>query len=174
MTRVRDLMHTDVPKIGADATVLEATTLMNKERASGVAVLGADRRMLGVLTDRRLLTTFLPLNKNPALVRVKEIMGPIYRIGPNATPKEAARKIVDNGITRLGVFQGDDFLGWVTLTDVSSYLSKKGLLEALHFHAEPEPSEFLCPVCRSAFMIKVTDAEGDTLRWECPNCHTVL
>ena len=173
MVRVRDVMTTDVPKVSSLATVLEAANVMNKNKSSGVVVLDGEK-VLGLISDRRLLTDFLPLNKRPDEVKVSDVAVPFYRIGPDEDAKIAAKEIVDRRITRLGVFDGERFLGWVTVADLSRYLSRKNLLDKLRSHSETEPSEILCPHCRRGFMEKVRNSDGQILRWQCPRCANVL
>ncbi len=173
MARVRDIMHRDVPTVGLRATVLEATRVMNDNKSSGVVVVDGEK-VVGYLSDRRLLTTFFSLNKQPGQVKVSEVMAPLYRIEAGASTKAAARKIVRNAITRLGVFEGDKFLGWVTLSDLSREFGKKSLFDVLSRHSESESSEFICNSCQAAFMEKITDVEGRTLRWQCPKCGATL
>jgi len=171
--RVRDIMTTDVPRVSSQTTVLEAADVMNKSKSSG-AVVSDGEKVIGLVTDRRLLTDFIPLNKRPDEVKVSEITFPFYRIGPDEDARNAAKKIVDLGITRLGVFDGDRFLGWVTAIDLSRHLSRRNLLDKLRSHNGTEPSEYLCPHCRTAFMEKITGRDGQVLRWQCPKCSYAL
>lgn len=166
-------MTTNVPRVSCQATVLEAANTMNKSRSSGVAVFDGER-VIGLVSDRRLLTDFLPLNRRPEEVKVGEIAGPFYRIGPDEDTRKAAKEIVKHGITRLGVFDGEEFLGWVTAIDLARHLSRRNLLDKLRSHDETEPAEYLCPHCRKTFMEKTTGRDGQVLRWQCPNCSYVL
>lgn len=166
-------MTTKVPKVSSQATVLEATDVMNKNKSSGVVVFDGEK-VVGLLTERHLLKNFIPLNKKPDEVKVGDVAGPFYRIRPNADSKQAAKEIVEHGITRLGVFDGETLLGWVTATDLSRHLSKRNLLDKLRSHNETEPSEYLCPHCHRDFMEKIRGREGQVLRWQCPRCKYVL
>ena len=171
MTKVRDVMSTKIPQVNASATVLEACTIMNREKVSGVVVF-QEEKAIGMLTDRGLLRDFAPLNKRPNEVKVSEVMGPLLRIDAEASTKEAAKTIIENAFTRLSVFDGDEFLGWVTLTDLARETSKKNLLDALLRHNEPEVSDVVCPRCRKAVLkLRGADTEGRILRWECPKCN---
>jgi signal-transduction protein with cAMP-binding, CBS, and nucleotidyltransferase domain/ribosomal protein S27AE len=167
-------MTTDVPRVKSSASVLSAAEAMNRAKSTGVAVVDEDDKVVGLLTARRLLWDFFALNKKPEDVKVSQVMGPFFRIGPNASAREAARKILAHSITRLGVFEDEKFLGWVSLTDLTRELGKRRLIVALRSREEPENPEFLCPKCRRAFMEKVTNNEGDILRWACPNCGYAL
>jgi len=163
-------MQTNVEKVNASTSVLEASKIMNDTGSSGVVVFNGDK-VVGMLTDRRILRKFIPFNKKPEEVTVKEVMSPLFKIGPDASIKEARRRLVDAGITRLGVFEGDRFLGWVTLADLdgTSRWGNKPLLNAFLHDAPAEPMEVLCPNCRSGFMEKV-EGRGEVIRYQCPNC----
>jgi CBS domain-containing protein len=176
LARVKDIMTVDakIPKVTNETTVLEATNLMNEKGTSGVAVLGADNKVVGFFGERTLLTEFVRLNQKPDEVKVGKIMHMLYRIGPEATTKEAAKELADNGTTRLAVYEGDRFLGWVTLTDLSRDMSRESLLDRLRSHNAPEISEVRCPNCNKAFMEKVKNSEGMIVRWQCPNCKYAL
>ena len=169
MVKVRDVMSTGVPQVDYSATVSEACKIMNEEKFSGAIVLHNDKAV-GMLTDRALLRRFVALNKKPDEVKVGDVMAPLLKVDAKASTKEAAKRIVENNITRLGVFEGDKFLGWVTLTDLTREFGKTNLIEMLRSHDQPQKPEFLCPNCRKAFMEKVVGDEGDILRWRCPNC----
>src|SRR2546429_5775156 len=103
-----------------------------------------------------------------------ELVLPFARRGQEAPARTAAKTMVENRITRLGIFEDEKFLGWVTLTDLAREFSKPRLLKALMAREEPEDKQVLCPNCRKAFLEKITNTEGVILRWECPNCRYSL
>jgi len=169
LAKVKDYMTTDVPRVKSSDTVLVVAETMNRAKSSGVAVYEGDR-VVGLITARRLAFEFITLNKKPEDVKASQVMGPFFQISPNASTKEAARKIIAHNITRLGVFDNKKFLGWISLADLTRELGKKRLIGVVRSHESPENPEFLCPNCRRAFMEKVTNNEGEILRWTCPNC----
>ena len=162
-------MSTKVPKVKSSATILEAASVMNGEKSSGAAVVEGEK-VVGLITERALLWKFVPLNKRPDEVSVGDMMVPFFRISPNDSTKTAGKMMVENRITRLGVFEDEKFLGWVTLTDLAREFSKRHLLNALMTHDLPEEKQILCPNCRKALLEKITNRQGEILRWECPNC----
>ena len=172
MVKVKDVMSINVPRVDYSATVLEACNVMNSKRVSGVVVFQGNKAK-GMLTDRGLLRRFVLLNKRPNEVKVSEVIAPLLKINKEASTKEAAKKMVKNNSTRLGVFDGDKFLGWVTLTHLARVTSKKNLLDALLSHNQPEVSEVMCPNCRKALLEKTVNAEGEILMWKCSNCYYV-
>jgi len=163
-------MQTNVERVNASTSVLEASKIMNDAGSSGAVVFNGDRAV-GMITDRRILRRFVPLNRRPEDVTVKEVMSPFFKIDANASTKEAKRRLLEAGITRLGVFEGDKFLGWVTLADLDggSSAGRAPLLNALLRDDKAEPMEVLCPNCRSGFMEKV-EGRGEVIRYQCPNC----
>ena len=173
MAKVRKVMSTNVPRVKSSDSILQAATVMNRERTSGAIVVEGEK-VVGLITERALLWKFIPLDKRPNEVTVGDMLVPFFRIGPDESTKNAAKIMVENRITRLGVFEGEKFLGWVTLTDLAREFSKPRLLKALVARDEPEDKQVLCPNCKKDFLEKITNTEGVILRWECPNCHYSL
>jgi len=163
-------MQTNVDRVNVSATVLEASKMMNDAGSSGLVVFNGDKAV-GMITDRRILRRFIPLNKKPGDVTVKEVMSPFFKINANASTKEAKKRLLEGGITRLGVFEGEKFLGWVTLADLDggSLLGRKRLLNAFLSNDAQEPMEYLCPSCRSGFMERI-ETKGEVIKYQCPNC----
>jgi CBS domain-containing protein len=176
LARVKEIItpEADIPKVTNETTVLEAANLMNERGTSAVAVVDGKKRVVGFFGERTLLTEFVKLNKKPDQVIVGRIMHILPRIEPDATTKEAAKALVDSGATRLAVYKGDTFLGWVTLTDLSRNFSREGLLDRLRSHNAPEVAQVRCPNCNKAFMEEVRSSKGMILRWQCPNCKYAL
>jgi CBS domain-containing protein len=170
LAKVRDVMQTNVERVNASTTILEASKIMNDSGSSGVVVFNGDKAV-GMVTDRRILRRFVPLNKRPGEVTVKEVMSPFFKIDADASTKEAKKRLLEAGITRLGVFQGEKFLGWVMLADLEGgqRLGGKPLLSALLHDDKAEPMEVLCPSCRSGFMERI-EGKGEVVRYQCPNC----
>jgi len=110
LAKVRKVMSTNVPRVKSSATILEAATVMNREKTSGAAVVEGEK-VVGLITERALLWKFVPLNKRPDEVSVGDMMVPFFRIGPDESTKTAAKLMVKNGITRLGVFEEEKLLG---------------------------------------------------------------
>jgi signal-transduction protein with cAMP-binding, CBS, and nucleotidyltransferase domain len=163
-------MTKGVPQVDAAASVLDAAKVMNQKRASGVVVF-QEGKPVGMLTERSILRRFVKLDKRPEEVKVRDVMTPLMKVSADASVKEAANKILDNGLTRLGVFDGEKLVGWVTLTDIARDSSKQGILDSLTRQSQAAShDEMICPACRSGIMKKVVGSEDRVIRWECPNC----
>ncbi len=169
MTKVSEVMSKKVPRVDDSDTILRAAKVMLDSESTGVAVFRGGK-VVGVLTDRSLLRRFVPRNEKPSEVKVADVMTPMLRIDKDASTKEAAKKIVETGRTRLGVFDGENLVGWVTLTDVARAASRKNLVETLLRREKPEAPEVVCPQCKKGILKAVTDSQGRILVWECSNC----
>jgi predicted transcriptional regulator len=169
LAKVRDFMNTRIVNVNSSATVLEAVKKMQKEGVTGIAVV-QNGKPVGMVTDRSLFRWFIPMNKRPEDVRVSGILTPIWKIDADAQAKDAVRKLIQYHLTRLGVFEQDKMVGWVTLSALGRETSKKNLIDHLHRRHEPEPDEIMCPVCRSQVLRKTVDRDGNIQLWECPEC----
>jgi signal-transduction protein with cAMP-binding, CBS, and nucleotidyltransferase domain len=147
---------------------------MNRANSTGVVVVDRDNRVVGIITALRLLRDFFPMNKRSEEVKASQLMAPFYRIGPSPSTKEAARNMLAHNITRLGMFEDGEFLGWVSLTDLTREFSRRRLVDALRSNEEPEDTDFLCPNCRDAFLEAETNADGEIQLWVCPKCGNAL
>src|SRR2546426_8751604 len=147
LSKVRKVMSTNVPKVKSSATILEAATMMNREKTSGAAVVEGEK-VLGLITERALLWKFVPLNKRPDEVSVGQMMVPFFRIGPDESTKIAAKLMVKNGITRLGVFEDEILLRCVTLTELAREVSKRHLTHSLMADDEADAKQARCPNVR--------------------------
>src|SRR5260370_25413883 len=166
LAKVRKVILTNVPRVRSSDTILEAANVMKRERDSRAIVIEGEK-VVGLITERALLWKFVPLNKRPDEVTVGEMLVPFFRISPDESTKTAAKIMVENRITRLGVFEGEKFLGLVTLTDLAREFSRPHLLKALTARDEPEDKQVLCPNCRKAFLEKITNTEVLISSWTC-------
>jgi CBS domain-containing protein len=103
--------------IPLDANMAEAAKIMGAKHV-GSLLLETDHDVVGIITERDLLTKILAKGRNPDAVKVSEVMSsPLVTITPTATIKQAAQTmIVTKG--RLVVFQETQLVGIVTAADL--------------------------------------------------------
>ena len=107
--RVADLMTLDPVTVPFDATIEEAEILMRDRRITGLPVVDADGRLIGVISQTDVL--FLAVSSVRALIRhrsgqlrVGEVMStPPVTIDAMATLPAAADRMTRDGIHRLVV-----------------------------------------------------------------------
>jgi len=111
-----------VVTIDADATVMKAVELMNKNEIGCLIVIRRGRAV-GIITERDLLKRVIAKSKNPKKTRVREIMTkPLVAGQPEMDLEEATRLMFKMKIKKLPILEPDGkLLGLITLTDVARY-----------------------------------------------------
>jgi CBS domain-containing protein len=121
---VADVMTMDPVTVGIDASVEAAEQLLAAYRVSGLPVVDADGRLVGVLSRTDLLLEGGPVlsqlvRGRASGLRVGEIMSrPPLTVGLSATLAEAARIMRDERVHRLVVVnEQDEPIGVLSATD---------------------------------------------------------
>ncbi len=110
-------MVTDPVTVGADATIAELDALCGQYRVSGLPVIGADRRLLGIITNRDLL--FLPAEEF-ATRTVRELMTsmPLVTAPVGISSADAAALLAKHKIEKLPIVDREGRLaGLITVKD---------------------------------------------------------
>ena len=118
LLKVQDLMSTgaDVPKVGADASLLDATIEMTRARFGGTAVVDAEDRLVGAFTDGDLRRTITGGGSMAARVDAWMTCSPI-KIAPNELASEALRRMQANSVTMMFVADAGYLLGVIHMHD---------------------------------------------------------
>ena len=137
MPKVKDFMTRGVLTIDAEKTVFEAAELMSQKEVGDVVVLQGEIPR-GIVTERDFVRRVVA-KKTPLDAKISDVMSkPLITISPDASLKEAARKMVNNGIRRLPVVTQHKLVGIIVVSDFARHLSKKtlteGILEAIWRH----------------------------------------
>lgn len=110
------------------ATVREVAELM-RERNVGSVVLVADGAPVGFVTDRDLAVSVLADGRDAADKAEAHASSPVVTGSPGMEVEEAAALMVNHGVRRLPVLDGDRLTGIVTLDDL---VVRLGDLELAH------------------------------------------
>jgi len=109
-----------VATVTPDDTVLDAAKLMNEERIGAVPVLNADRRVVGMFTERDVLTRVVAAEKAPRDVLVREVMSsPVIACGPDTTLDELRHVMLTQRIRHVPVIEDGELLGIVSIGDLN-------------------------------------------------------
>lgn len=123
-----------VATIDENKSVLDAAKLMTEEFIGSVVVTNA-AGIRGLFTERELMMNVVGKGKDPETVRIKDVVAsdPI-KVSPNATASVCLELMKDHRCRHLLVFEGDEFVGIVSLRDmVARMIDEK---EALIQHLE--------------------------------------
>ncbi|HVP10392.1 MAG TPA: CBS domain-containing protein [Phycisphaerae bacterium] len=122
MPTVRDILKTKgttVTTIHHEATVLEAATLMNERRIGAVIVMNGDL-IVGVFSERDLMTRVIVPRREPAGTKVRDVMTSEVRVCSVDSPLEECRAaMTHHKIRHLPAVDGDGRLvGLISIGDI--------------------------------------------------------
>ncbi|HEX6368135.1 MAG TPA: CBS domain-containing protein [Longimicrobium sp.] len=125
--RVRDVMTQRVFRTTPDSPVQEVLDLIAEHRLRAIPVVGADRQVLGMVTDRDLLRHFLPGVQRPAdasaaawsETRVRDVMSrSVICVSEDQALAEVTSMLVSKDIERLPVVHEGQLTGFLTRGDI--------------------------------------------------------
>src|SRR5262245_47708224 len=122
VSEILDIKGTQVLSISPTATVLDAALLMNDHKIGSLVVLDAGR-LVGLISERDLLTRVLAQRRDPADMPVRDAMTTEVFCCRHPTTIEEARGVMKNRRFRhLPVVDEDNcLLGLISIGDLNAY-----------------------------------------------------
>jgi CBS domain-containing protein len=115
--------HT-VHSVAPTASVLEAVRKMNTERI-GALLVCAENDVVGIFTERDVLTRVVDQGRDPGATTVAEVMTrDLVAVKPSITVEEAMAVITEKRCRHLPVMDGAQLLGLVSIGDVTRWVSR--------------------------------------------------
>jgi PAS domain S-box-containing protein len=115
---VSEIMSRNVAVIPDDATVAEAAELMTLRKISCIVVLDGGEAA-GVLTQKDMIKRVVALQRDPARVRMQDVMSsPVASIPANCSVFSASKMMEETSVRRLVVTEDKRLAGVVTQTDI--------------------------------------------------------
>jgi CBS domain-containing protein len=138
MTKLREIMTTDVLTVSPRASIRETAEALTMKRIGGAPVL-EEGRVLGIITASDILDFASSLSGEPPEAgevlthnplddhTVSEAMtlAPLVTLGANATVRQAAQAMRDAGVHRIPVMEGENLLGIVTSLDLAVAIASR-------------------------------------------------
>lgn len=122
---VKDLMKTNVLTIQPDMTVTEAGKLMSEKRVGSLVVVNNKGKIVGILTERDILTDIVAKGEELRDILVKNIMSKhVITIKPEKTIEEASKLMVKKKIKKLPVVENGKIVGIITASDIVKFEPK--------------------------------------------------
>lgn len=121
MTTAREIMSEDMTYCSTDTTAADAARRMASEDIGAVPVCDADGHLSGVVTDRDLAVKVVAEGRDPASVRLGELIdeSEVVTIGADDSVEKAIRTMKDHAVRRLPVIDGTDLVGMVSQADIA-------------------------------------------------------
>ncbi len=170
--KLSEVMSSNFVTINEDASVFEAVKKMVDNKAYGLVVVDSSDRPVGLLSERSLIKRFILRNKRPDEVQVKKVMRrPLPAVPISVSIQKVAEYLVQHGLERTTVTDKGKVVGYVTLTDLSRYLSRESIWDVLRSH-RIEEFTFFCPKCGVGTLQPAFGANGEIKVFSCtnPNC----
>jgi CBS domain-containing protein len=117
-TVFQSMSHKHVVRVGPEATVFEAACVMTAAKCGSVLVMEPPDLLLGIVTERDLMTRVLARGVDPARTPVREVMTakPIC-VRPELPVSEAVVIMLERGFRHLPVVSGTRILGVFSARD---------------------------------------------------------
>ncbi len=172
---VSEVMTKNVIVIDSKESVQKAATLMRKSDIRGVVV-KSGKKIVGMVTDRDIVSKVVAENKPPRDVKVEDIMSPkLITASPEDTITDVAKRMYANRVGRIPIVDKEgNLVGIVTETDMTKLAP--ALIELLYEHdaiEEPEAVvhgrkliEGRCEECGQVYE-DLVEIDGE---WLCQNC----
>jgi len=118
--KLRDVMTNPVIRIHPDETVAVAARTLTHYNIGILPVCGNDGRVVGLVTDRDLVTRCLASGRSPATTAVRDVMtSKIVSAQPDMDASLAAGLMGREQIRRLPVLENGRLCGMVSLGDLA-------------------------------------------------------
>jgi len=174
---VKDVMSSPVVTVDEDATVDKAAQLMVEGHIGCILVTSKEGKPIGIITESDFVTRVLAKNIQPSKLTAKEVMtSPLITIDPDETLSEAARRMSQLNVRRLGVMYKGNLVGIISSKDILGIMPE--LIEIIQEKAriegrtaaeeapESAPLAGYCDQC-GRWSDDLTEVEGGFLCEEC-------
>jgi len=115
----RDHNAGEILVISPDLTVLDAAKVMNARRVGALPVLAAPGSLVGMFSERDVLTRVVASEKAPEATLVRDVMtSPVFACAP-VTPIAEIRSIMsEKRIRHMPIVDGDELVGMLSMGDL--------------------------------------------------------
>ena len=124
---------TSVTTVAPTATVSEAVRVMNELHIGAVLVTGTDRKLLGIFTERDVLSRIVGPGADPKTTSVQAVMTTKLVTATHVTTvDEAMALFMDRRIRHLPVLDNGVIAGIISIGDINRRMLEENLQEAKH------------------------------------------
>jgi CBS domain-containing protein len=117
--RIREVMTAEVVTATPGCSVREVAELMRERNVGSVVLTDEAGALAGFITDRDLALGVIADGREGTDHALDHASSPVVTVGLGEDVEEAARLMVEHGIRRLPVVDGDRLTGIVTLDDLA-------------------------------------------------------
>jgi PAS domain S-box-containing protein len=122
---ISEIMTEDISGIQKNTSVAEAAAVMASRDISSIAVM-AGEQVVGILTERDLLSRVIALRKDPDHIKTEQVMSsPVISVPPSYSVFSASKTMETMNIRRLVILKDKKLCGIVTQTDIFMAIKNK-------------------------------------------------
>ena len=131
--RVNDIMTTNIQSCEPTSSVRDAARLMCQGDCGSIPILDAQRRPVGILTDRDIACRGVAEGRDMSSLQVREIMSqPVVTVSPEASLDDCCDILEEHQLRRvLVVDEQGCCCGIVAQADIARHASKKETAEVV-------------------------------------------
>ncbi|MBN2331166.1 MAG: CBS domain-containing protein [Candidatus Aenigmarchaeota archaeon] len=122
---VKNEMNRNVKTLGPEDTVKHAAEKMSRYWMGSIVIVEG-KKVVGIVTERDILSKLVLHGKNPSSIKIKEIMsGNVITIEENKTIEDAVKLMKANDIKKLPVMNKGNLVGIITTTDIITAMDEE-------------------------------------------------
>ncbi|MBU2589563.1 MAG: CBS domain-containing protein [Nanoarchaeota archaeon] len=169
---VTDAMSENPIKVPLDLDLVKCSKIMHKKKVGSILVVN-ENRLVGLITEKDIVSKVVAKNKNPKKIKAKDIMTKkLITIEPNMDVESAMKLMRIEEVRRLPVIGKDKtLLGLLTIKDIMriqshlyEYMKEKNYLNKM----EKEKQKYIEGECESCGVYgRLYDVDGELL---CESC----
>ncbi|RMD63752.1 MAG: CBS domain-containing protein [Planctomycetota bacterium] len=111
----------DLVVVSPDATVLEAAKVMNARRIGALPVVNAQGTLVGMFTERDVLTRVVAVEKPPQQTLVRDVMTtPVFACPPQTPLTEVRQVMREKRIRHVPIVDDGRLLGLLSIGDLNA------------------------------------------------------
>jgi len=119
MSRVADVVKDRLTHSGhPEMSVLEASRVMTERNIGALPVL-REGRLVGIFSERDVMTRVVAAGRSPGSTKLSEVMTPYPRtVSPEETVENCLFMMKEFGFRHLPICNGEEFVGLVSVRDL--------------------------------------------------------
>lgn len=119
--KIQELMTAQVVTIAPEESAALAARLLTRHSLGALPVCDHKGHLLGIVTDRDIITRCVAAGQDPKRVTAAEIMSRgVETISPEEDIHAAAKRMGEHQVRRLPVIEGKKLVGMVSLGDLAA------------------------------------------------------
>jgi CBS domain-containing protein len=113
---IKDAVTYDVITASSDTVISDIATIMTENDISSVVI--EDEKVEGIVTTNNIISKVVSKNISPQDISAGMVMDKYVGVNSDASLNEASSLMIKNNCKVLLVFDGEEFTGILTLTDI--------------------------------------------------------